>query len=183
VELMVVLAVLAVVALLAVPSFNDFLLLQRLKGIGAQLTTDLQFGRSEAVSRNTPMRFIFGQDSTRTCYTLFTVQPGSSTGVRCSCLSGVGSACSGLTATEVRTVVVPRSSGVTVLAVDADPAFGIDNVSGGLLSIPTDLLPGPLAAFTIETAIDDNRKLRTVIGRAGRVTVCSVAGPLGVTPC
>jgi type IV fimbrial biogenesis protein FimT len=183
IELMVVVVVLAVVALLAVPAFNDFILVQRLKGIQSQLTTDLQYGRSEAVSRNIAMRFLFGQDAEKTCYTLYTVRPGASTGVRCNCLGGVDNACSSSDATEVRTVVIPRSSGVTVLAIEEDPAFAIDHVTGGLLAIPSDLLSSPLAAFTIETSIDDARKLRTVIGRAGRVTVCSTAGSLGVTPC
>jgi type IV fimbrial biogenesis protein FimT len=183
IELMVVVVVLAILALVAAPAFNDFILVQRLKGVNSQLTTDLQYGRSEAVSRNIAMRFIFGQDDAKTCYTLYTVRPGASTGVRCDCLDGIGSACSSSDATEVRTVVVPRSSGVTVLAVEEDPAFAIDHVSGGLLAIPSDLLSSPLASFTIETSIDDARSLRTVIGRAGRVTVCSSAGSLGVTPC
>jgi type IV fimbrial biogenesis protein FimT len=183
VELMVVLVVLAVLTLVAVPAFNDFIRVQRLKSVNAQLVTDLHFARSEAVSRNITMRFLFGQDATETCYTLYTVQPGASTGVRCDCLNGVGSACSSSDGTEVRTVVVPRSDGVTVLATAEDPAFGIDNVNGGLLEIPADLLPRPLTSFTIETSIDDARKLRTAIGRVGRVTVCSAAGSLGVVPC
>jgi type IV fimbrial biogenesis protein FimT len=183
IELMVVVAVLAVVALLAVPAMNDFILVQRLKGVGAMLTTDLQYGRSEAPSRNIYMRFVFDQDGAQTCYTMYTVKPGASSAVRCNCLDGVGTACSSADATEVRTVQVPRSGGVTVLAIEEDPAFGIDHVTGGLLAIPTDLLASPRGSFTIETAIDDARKLRTVIGPAGRVTVCSVAGGLGVTPC
>jgi type IV fimbrial biogenesis protein FimT len=144
------------------------------------LTTDLQYGRSEAVSRNIAMRFIFGQDDTKTCYTLYTSTTSS---IRCDCLAGTGNACGSTNATEVRTVVVPRSSGVTVSAVNEDPVFAIDHVSGGLLSIPSDVASSPLASFTIESSIDDARILRTVIGRAGRVTVCSAAGGLGVTPC
>ncbi|MBL0296209.1 MAG: hypothetical protein IPQ21_03190 [Betaproteobacteria bacterium] len=59
VELMVVVAVVAIVLTLAAPSFRDFILLQRLKGINAQLVTDLQFARSEAVARGTLMRVQF----------------------------------------------------------------------------------------------------------------------------
>jgi type IV fimbrial biogenesis protein FimT len=183
IELMVVVVVLAILALVAVPAFNDFILVQRLKGIGAQLTTDLQYGRSEAVSRNIAMRFLFGQDETKTCYTLYTVPNGSDPNLRCDCRAGVGNACGSTSATEVRTVVVPRSNSVTVLAIEDDPAFAIDHVTGGLLSIPSDWFPGPLQSFTIETSIDGARKLRTVIGSAGRVTVCSAAGSLGATPC
>jgi type IV fimbrial biogenesis protein FimT len=180
IELMVVVVVLALLALVAVPAFNDFILVQRLKGIGAQLTSDLQYGRSEAVSRSIAMRFVFRQDDQRTCYTLFTVRPGAILGVRCDCLDGVGSACSSPDAVEVRTVVIPRSSGVTVLSTDEDPAFAIDHVNGNLLTIP---MLEPMAAFTIETSIDDARKLRTVIGPTGRVTVCSAAGSLGAASC
>jgi type IV fimbrial biogenesis protein FimT len=185
IELMVVVVVLAILALVAVPAFNDFILVQRLKGIGAQLTTDLQYGRSEAVSRNIAMRFLFGQDETKTCYTLYVIPAvaGATNALRCDCLAGVGNACGTSLAVEVRTVVVPRSGRVTVLPTDADPAFGFDHVTGGLLAIPTDNSPTPLASFTIETAIDSARKLRTAIGPAGRVTVCSIAGSLGTTPC
>ncbi|MCU0969920.1 MAG: prepilin-type N-terminal cleavage/methylation domain-containing protein [Rubrivivax sp.] len=184
IELIVVIAVVGVVLAIAGPAFTDYLLVQRLKGVHAQLVTDLQYGRGEAVARNIAMRFVFRSDDSRTCYTLYTVAPGSSTGLRCNCLLGAGSACSSASATEVRTHSVQRSTGVRFVTPDGvDPAFAIDHVSGGLLAIPSDQLSSPLAAFTVDTTIAGPRTLRTTIGRAGRVTSCATDARLGATPC
>jgi type IV fimbrial biogenesis protein FimT len=184
IELIIVIAVVGVVLALAVPGLYDYLLVQRAKSVHAQLVTDLQYGRSEAVSRNIAMRFVFRSNATQTCYTLFTMAPGSSTGLRCNCLLGAGSACTNPNATEVRTHAVPRSSGVSFFTpTGAESAFAIDHVSGGLLAIPTDLLSSPLDAFVVDTTIAGPRTLRTTIGRAGRVTYCAPAGALGATPC
>jgi type IV fimbrial biogenesis protein FimT len=52
IELMIVVGVLGVLITLAAPSMYDLILTQRLKGISAQISTDMQFARSEATSRN-----------------------------------------------------------------------------------------------------------------------------------
>jgi type IV fimbrial biogenesis protein FimT len=183
VELLVVVAVAAVVLTLAAPSFFDYLRVQRVKSVHAQLMTDLQYGRSEAAARNIAARFVFRSDSSHTCYTIYTVPPGSSTGLRCNCLLGAGSACAS-GAVELRTHSVPRSRGVQITTADGvDPAFAIDHVSGGLLAIPTDDFSSPLAAFVMETTLGDGRALRATIGRAGRVTQCATDPVLGGPAC
>lgn len=53
IELMVVVAVLAILAFVTVPSFQDLLARLRVEGIGNELATDLQYARSEALRRNT----------------------------------------------------------------------------------------------------------------------------------
>lgn len=183
IELIIVVGLVAVVLGLAAPNFFDYLLVQRLKGVHSQLITDLQFGRSEAVAKNIAARFVFKSDASSTCYTIYTVPPGSPSSLRCNCLLGTGSACSG-GATELRTHTVPRSSGVRFVTVDGvDPAFAIDHVTGGLLAIPTDTFASPLDAFVVETVIDGGRSLRTTIGRAGRVTYCATVTTLGAPAC
>ncbi len=52
VELMVTLAVLAILLTLAVPSFKSFTANQAIKAAGFTLTSDLVYARSEAVTRN-----------------------------------------------------------------------------------------------------------------------------------
>lgn len=51
IELMAVVVVLAVLLTLAVPAFMDLLARQRLEGAANELSADLQYARSEAVSR------------------------------------------------------------------------------------------------------------------------------------
>ncbi len=52
VEMMVVVAIAAVILTLTAPSMRDFLARQRVAAINAELVTDLQLARSEAIARN-----------------------------------------------------------------------------------------------------------------------------------
>jgi prepilin-type N-terminal cleavage/methylation domain-containing protein len=53
VEMMVTVAVLAILASVTVPSFQDMLARSRVQGVSNELATDLRFARSEALRRNT----------------------------------------------------------------------------------------------------------------------------------
>ncbi len=174
VELLVAIAVAGVLLTIAVPSLKDFILVQRLKSVNAQLVTDLQFARAEAAARGQWARIHFSQDDAQSCYTVYTAPNNTS---RCDCLAGPGSACSG-TLREVRTVVLPRGDGVTLapaIAGDDNAAMAFDHISGGLAVIPQDIDTQYPDAYDVDTAIE-GRTLRTRIGRAGRVTVCASSG-------
>jgi type IV fimbrial biogenesis protein FimT len=190
IEALVAVAVLGILLALVGPSFKDYLLVQRLKSINAQLVTDLNFARSEAVTRNNFARVVFRNDSTtQTCYTIFVNPPGVGPANRCNCNLGPGAACTG-GSIEIRTVQVLRSSGITVTApgnstpgTNPFPAVGFSNLHGGLLSIPTDISSQPAPQFNIEVAARPTLLLRTVLGRNGRPTVCSVGTNLGAEAC
>jgi prepilin-type N-terminal cleavage/methylation domain-containing protein len=174
IELMVVVAVLAIIATLAAPSFRDFIVLQRLKGINAQVVTDLQFARSEAVARNTLMRVRFRANDSLTCYSIFTSPANNE---RCDCLLGVGAVSCDADATEVRTVQVPKTLSVLVLTPPSElGSFAYDPVTGGIKSIPLDSPGVPINQFVVDTSIDSSRSLRIVLNRAGRPSVCKPAG-------
>lgn len=168
IESLVVVAVIAIVAMVAAPSLRDFMLLQRLKSINAQLVTDLQFARSEAVARNMLMRVRFIAGTDMTCYTIYT-SPENAT--RCDCTLGPGSACSG-EMQELRTVQVPASLSVRIVP-QLRTAIAFDAVTGGIWSIPTDRFGDPIGLFSVEVFIDATRKLRTDLNRAGRLSVCA----------
>jgi type IV fimbrial biogenesis protein FimT len=177
IELMVVVAVVAVIAVIAAPSFRELILMQRLRGINAQLVTDMQFARGEAASRGTLLRVSFRSSATMNCYTLFT-SPSNET--RCNCLLGARFACPidppGVV--EVRTVEVPLSGSIKLAPPTSQPnkAFAFDPTTGGIYTIPTDDVSEPLEGFVVETYIDAERHLNTVLNRAGRPTVCRPAG-------
>jgi len=184
IELMVAVAVVAILLTLAAPSFYDYIRVQRLKSVNAQLVTDLQLARSEAASRNRISRVMFREGRSLTCYSLYTLPPMADAGLRCNCLLGPGAACGTSDAAEIRTVQVAKSSGVKVLPAPlVDPAIGFDPTTGGLMSIPSDTDPAPLNSFVISAVLDADRTLRTEVGQAGRVTVCGVSGQLGAPPC
>jgi type IV fimbrial biogenesis protein FimT len=175
VELMVVVAVVAVIAVIAAPAFGDLILKQRLRSINAQLVTDLQFARTEAVARNELMRVRFQSNTAMTCYQIYT-SPANN--VRCDCLLGPGAACSAAAGTtEVRTVQVPRSLSVRIGVPAGSPAsFAFSPVNGAIQSTPLDSLGVPILAFVTDTTIDTARSLRTIVSGAGRPTVCAATG-------
>ncbi len=194
IETLVTIAIMALLAALVAPSFSDYLLTQRLKSIHAQLVTDVNFARSEAVTRNNFARIAFRDDDPdQTCYTVFINPPGVGFANRCNCNLGPGAACnfSGNTGSvEIRTVQVPRSTGVTVTApgnsaagTNPFPAIGFSNLHGGLLNIPTDQSASPATSFQIQTAASASKALKTVLGRNGRPTACAVGNNLGAPAC
>lgn len=184
IELLVVIAVVGTIAALAAPSFKDMILMQRLRGINAELVTDLQFARSEAVARRDFVRIFFQSDLNSTCYTIYTSPTNSP---RCDCRAGPGAACSGARV-EIKTVKVARSSGVTVAPPSAQAAItqalAFDWRTGGIYLIPTDADPEPMNAFIVDSYVDDARKLRTRLNAAGRPQVCTPSGStLSETAC
>lgn len=170
VELLLVVAVFGIVIALAAPSFKNMILMQRLRGATAELVTDLQFARSEAAARRDFVRVAFKSDGNSSCYTIYTA-PNSDP--RCNCLAGSGAACpAGMV--EVKTVLLPKSLGVTVGA--AAQAFAFDWRTGGVYLIPTDDDPLPTPLFIIESFIDGARKLNVRLSGSGRPQVCTPAG-------
>lgn len=187
-ELLVVIVVSAVLLAIGIPGFRDFILLQRLKGINAQLVTDLQFARSEAAARNQWARISFRSSSTLTCYTIYTAPPPDfAAKPRCNCLLGAGAACAA-PLVEVRTVQVPKSDGVQIQVLrdeqNVEFAFAFDNVSGGIYAIPTDDNPIPVESFKVQSFIDEELVMQDQVGIAGRVKTCAPASArVGVAAC
>jgi len=52
VELMITIAILGILVAIAAPSFNESIARRRVDGIANELSTDLQFARAEAISKN-----------------------------------------------------------------------------------------------------------------------------------
>jgi len=58
IELMVIVAIAGILIAIAVPSLNDSLARRRLEGIANELSADLQFTKSQAVSINKPVKLV-----------------------------------------------------------------------------------------------------------------------------
>ena len=175
IELMVVVALMGVILALAAPSMREMIDMRRLRGVNAQLVTDMQFARSEAVTRRTLVRVIFDSTATHTCYTIYTA-PTNVMASRCDCRAGEGAACPA-GSKELRTVSVPRSSSVTVgVPVGVDPDFAFEPAMGSLVSIPIDDFSLPVDGLKIDTALSTARALRVPLSVSGRPTVCAPPG-------
>ena len=173
IELMVVLAVAGLLIVLAAPSFQDMIVMQRLRGINAQLVTDMQFARSEAVARGRVVRVNLGFDTTQTCYVIYTANGNEGAG-RCECVRGTDAACTSGTSKEIRTASVARTGRVNIeWPATQDTGFGFDPTTGGLISIPSDDSSAPLSAVQIDVRVDADRQLRNKINQTGRPSVCA----------
>ncbi len=186
VELVIVVAVLAVLVTLAAPSFRELILTQRLKGIHAQLITDLQFARAEAISRGVVVN-VRVQPANVTqpvsCYIIFTdtARNYSSSGPsqRCNCRLAAGSRCPDVASLtdEIRTVDIPASSSVALsLPLGQTAAVAFDPVTGGMVLTLSETGVGTGNDFTVYSAIDGPRKLAAVVGLSGRPMVCRPTG-------
>ena len=169
IELMVVIAVAAILLVVAAPSMYDFILLQRLKSVNAQVVTDLQFARSEAASRNVNVRFRLTSNDEVTCYVLFT-------GARNACDCTASPVCPATTEQEIRTVQVSRNLKVTVTPPSAFSELQYDASTGAMSVAAVDTMDPLPDRFIIDTSIDTARRLRTEVPFAGRPIVCAPAG-------
>lgn len=172
VEVLLVVAVLGVVVALAAPSFKNMILMQRLRGVSSELVTDFQFARAEAAARRDFVRIAFRSNADLSCYTIYAAPDNT---LPCDCRLGASGACS-VNRTQIKTVQVPNSLGVTVAPAGAVDAFAFDWRTGGIYLIPTDNAPRPMSLFVVASFIDNTRKLNTQLNGAGRPLVCAPGG-------
>jgi type IV fimbrial biogenesis protein FimT len=191
VEMMVVVTVAAIILALAVPSMREMLARQRVAAVNAELVTDLQFARSEAVARNREVYVSFQTEPLAgsppmSCYTIHTL--GTVGG--CDCRKPLGTACDvAAQLVEIKTVQVLNSTNVA-FQVPAWPAnrLGLSSVQG--LAFWSDHLTtdADYAAdwqdFQVGVESTISGKLRTSAGIAGRPQVCTPDGSFsGVAAC
>ena len=199
IELMVVVALVAIILVLAAPSFKDMLVMRRLRGASAELVTDVQFARSEAVSRQQGVVLRFeraGPTGPQTCYSIAACRDPAWVGCTCDCYQGAGNSCAAaVNATEIRTVKIAIETGVRVDPFTISPApatsgleMRFDPVIAGMKPIyigvgnadyaPVDDVSGQVSV------VEDGRTLRTLVSLAGRPSVCSPGGRVvGVPAC
>lgn len=178
IESLIAVALVAVLVTLAAPSFRDMILMQRLRGVNTQLVTDIQYARSEAISRGTYVHTRFQAAAGVSCYIVFT-RPDTASMPSCDCLAAAGARCTDPALTEVRTVQVDRQQDSVLLEVRFGPEeFIIDPRTGGLPVTPAvpDGPTVPDVSFAVDTFIDDARRFRTRVGPSGRPSVCIPSG-------
>ena len=162
IELMVVVALAAIVLSLAAPSFTGFLAKKRVEGVMTELATDLQYARSEAVSRNAPVRITFDTY----CYVI-TAQPADGTTPTSSC-SQTTTPTLGTGATNVKQVQLKSGSTASFFPnsslswLELDPVRGVATFSTGATSGSINVNSSP-----------GSWQLQALLCTMGRVTVCS----------
>jgi type IV fimbrial biogenesis protein FimT len=191
IELMVVVAVTAIILGLAAPSFSDYIVTQRLRSIHAQLATDMQLARSEAVARSAFVSVRFQEVAGTgglTCYIIFIrPEPTTTSTDTCICTAAPGARCSShpTTTTELRAVTIPGELKVRVLrTVGPTDTITFDPRTGMFIFPGADDVSADSIQYELETSADASRVLRAVVNPSGRAMSCTPSGStLGGSPC
>ncbi len=191
IELMVVVAIAVIILGLAAPSFSEYIVTQRLRSIHAQLATDLQLARSEAVARSAFVSVRFQEVTGAgglTCYVVFIrPQPVVTSTDTCSCTAAPGERCNThpTTTTELRTVTIPDELKVRVRkTVGPTDTITFDARTGMFIFPGADDVDAVSIQYVVETSADASRVLRAAVNPSGRAMSCTPAGSkLGGTPC
>lgn len=160
IELMVVVALAAILLSLAAPSFINTLARKRLEGIAEVFGTDLQYARSEAVAKNLEVRLATGAGGA--CYTVFVWRGAGA----CTCTPAV-SCVTGVVATDPTELKTVDFTG-TGVAVTPSTSFPFDPVRGMLDA-------NQAVTFSSSTG---PWQLTTAVSLVGRASTCSPSGTL-----
>ena len=169
-ELMITLAVLAVLGAIATPSFSALIDRQRLQAAAHHLQADIALARHESGRRGLPVRLNFqpaAQAGAAWCYSLGTGHPFDCRQPGITTANGV-----------IRVVNSPEFPGITlhqadVMVVDAS------GLGGGLVGFSSGL---PLRHSQANFSSRGGLQLRLVLGLLGRASLCAPGAPVGSTP-
>ena len=187
IEMLIAVAVVALIVTLAAPSFRDMILMQRLRGTNAQLVSDLNFARSEAVSRAQYVQVRFQRTvgaGAMSCYIVHT-RTDLEFDALCDCTAAAGARCPNpALATEIRTMQFLSTEDVVVAVPAGRETYLVDPRTGALAFKSLDYaepFPDPLV---VDGFIDSSRLFRNSVGSSGRVSVCAPPGStVGGTLC
>ncbi len=161
VEASIAMAIAAITMAAAAPSFRGLIERQRLDGAAAQLASDLQFARAEAVMRNTPLRVTLHEAAWGHCYVIHT-----GAAQECRCDASGAAVCEG-EAEALKTVQWASDQGISlqsaVRSLLFDPLHGTSTPAG-----------------TLKVVATSGRAVHHVINVMGRVRTCSPRGAAAV---
>lgn len=174
IELMVGLAIAAVLLAIALPSMNEFVARQRVAGVATGLVADIRFARSTQMQTSRPVRLMFNANTNVTCYIAHSLSPGGN----CNCAVANPPYClalpGALVPTEYKSAVLLRSQGITV-----KPAVG---TPGELIFDATSSLTRNAAQLTIDIQGTTGGHVRVLTTATGQPRICSVSGHASAFP-
>ena len=163
IEACTVLAITSVVVGTTVPGMQGLIETRRLNGAAALLATDIQYVRTEAVTRNRALRLSVHPSGDGSCYVIHT-----GAAAQCVCSDGGPALCSG-GAEEIKTVHLRAADKVALQAnvgsVVFDPLHGTSSPTG-----------------TLRLIAGSGREIRHVINVMGRVRSCTPLGAVAGYP-
>ena len=163
VELMVVVAIAAVLATIAAPSFQSVFDRQRVRSAGSNLNTDIQYARSEAVRRNAAVTVSLSATTTPWCYG---VVSGTAA---CDCTTA-GSC-------DLKTVSGADFANVSMTLAGGN-GFTIDPRQGQVSAIAGGGSGAVTTAITFSSTTTTAAQVQSQLNALGRVLQCAPGGTL-----
>ena len=160
IELLVVVALVAIVLSLAAPSFTGTLTRKRMEGVAAELSTDIQYARSEAAQRNAAVGVVFGTN----CYTVYAL--GTTAATACAALGTGGISLKDVAVAGGTTLAFAPTTSGAFIAFDPVRGMATDAAAG-----TTDL-----SGTVTLTNSAGNGQILARVTRVGRVKLCSPNG-------
>jgi type IV fimbrial biogenesis protein FimT len=180
IELMVTLAIVAVLLAMAVPSLRELVARKRVEGVANELASDVRYLQSEVIQRHSKkLQINFGVAALpTTCYAVVTVGTFDD-GTTCNCALAAAPICSDSSTAlqELKTVMLPSSAGVTLTASTALMVLNLN----GLPKYPSPSSPtAPILAVLVEST--RGGKVCVTANGAARPSLCSISGHDGTMP-
>ncbi|WP_348683645.1 GspH/FimT family pseudopilin [Acidovorax soli] len=157
IELLISVAMIAIIASLAAPSFTTMIATQRIKGLANEIMTDLSFAKMESVQKNQCIAVDFSAQG----YTITQLT---------TCTTTTGATIKTVNNISASNNSFSPSSGTTYLGIKFEPVRTTATITG------TDLVISNTNAST--------RSLKIVANTMGRAEICSPSATItGFKPC
>ena len=171
VELVVTVAITAILLAMAVPQMREHLARKRVSGVATELVADIRYVRAQVLEQNQAIWISFGSTTDFSCYVIYT--DGGLNGY-CDCARSPGAVCDQVTdpPVELKSVYLKTNTGITLTSTQSSLFFqkvvGAPRISRSAY--------GPAEA-TVESSLGGKVK----VGLAGpiRATICSASGHTG----
>ena len=171
IELMVTLAITAILVALAIPSMHKLIAQRRVAGVAKELVTDLRYLRSLSIQNAAIVQLDFASNETSTCYMLSIFHDFNKDACDCTDPNSCQSATT--QAKAVKTMSLRKSDGVTFnfpASLDSYPLR-----FSGLSAMPY-LNDSSSETITGNVSSDLGGKVRIWTNKTGRVFACSESG-------
>jgi type IV fimbrial biogenesis protein FimT len=167
IEMLVAVAIAALLLTITVPSFREFLAKKRVEGVASELATDLQYARSESVARNRLVQITFGAN----CYVIHALPTTAAAVSTATSCTQTAASTIGTGETELKTVQLQTGTTALLAAASTFDSILFDPVKG----LPAFFLGSASAAAGAVnvTSSVGSWSLSALLSVAGRVSTCS----------
>jgi len=184
-ELMIAVGIATIIAVMAVPSFQEMLERNRLREVIEGLKSDLQWMRTETIKKSCNLQATFTKDAAGTTWSYeIYIPPAAAAGDPCA-VQQINHGCD---ATKVTTDICP------IKTINSARFSGISMSNVTFISIPTTDVEFDFKRGEAQTAPPANQPkngrvelssahytVKVVVAPVGRVKICNIAGSTGLS--